>query len=246
VRAAQSIDVGRHFSTAIDQATDAILTLINSKPRSPTKDELAAIIANVASPAPDAGVPKLQTEWDALLADSRAAEAGDESEKGDAVVQAASGRLDDCVRRILRRPVRGLADIRLLAEALHWRLWTDPAGITEKNLAEGPSHADMDAESTETLAALLKGIRDVTHAASPPASAGSSCALSAEQTETWGYQSIGAWRYLEAEWERYDFVTRVGAKVVPGDPHAKAFEEKKVPSATLYTLRRSASWRAPY
>ena len=73
------------------------------------------------------------------------------------------------MRRILRRPVRGLADIRLLAEALHWRLWTDPAGITEKNLAEGPSHVDMDAESEATLAALLKGIRNVgMRAAIPP------------------------------------------------------------------------------
>src|SRR5262249_29785125 len=83
-------------------------------------------------PAPTSGGCRHSPPWRS----PRAAEAGDESEKGDAVVQAASGRLDDCVRRILRRPVRGLADIRLLAEALHWRLWTDPAGITEKNHLE--------------------------------------------------------------------------------------------------------------
>jgi hypothetical protein len=46
-------------------------------------------------------------------------------------------------------------------------------------------------------------------------------------TETWVYQSIDAWQYLEAERERYEFVTRVASKVVPGDPQTKAVEAKE-------------------
>src|SRR5262249_17525769 len=86
---------------------------------------LVKAVLGLAAVAAPVGVPKLRVDWDARLAASRAAEAGDEREEGDAAVQAASGRLDDCVDRILRTPVRGLADIRLLADALHWRLWTD-------------------------------------------------------------------------------------------------------------------------
>jgi hypothetical protein len=32
--------------------------------------------------------------------------------------------------------------------------------------------------------------------------------------------------YLEAEWERYAFVSRVGAKIAPGDPQEEAVEAK--------------------
>src|SRR5262249_39718526 len=39
-------------------------------------------------------------------------------------------------------------------------------------------------------------------------------------------RGVGAWRYLEAAWERYEFLTRVVAKVVPGDSREKAVEEK--------------------
>jgi len=58
---------------AIAAAAADIHTLINSMPRSPTKDELAGIIAKVALPASDASVPKLRAERDALAAEIRAA-----------------------------------------------------------------------------------------------------------------------------------------------------------------------------
>jgi hypothetical protein len=48
----------------------------------------------------------------------------------------------------------------------------------------------------------------------------------AKPTETWVYQSIDAWQYLEAEREHYEFVTRVGAKVAPDDPQEEAAEAK--------------------
>jgi hypothetical protein len=69
-------------------------------------------------------------------------------------------------------PAHGWADIRLLAEVLHWRLWTDPDGITDENLAAGPSHAN-DQESGEALAVLLRAIRDLPLGQTPVALASS-------------------------------------------------------------------------
>src|SRR5215469_13302581 len=60
---------GNHSSVAAAE----IHTLINSQPRSPTKDELAAIIAKATLPAPHASVPRLRAEWDELAAEIRAA-----------------------------------------------------------------------------------------------------------------------------------------------------------------------------
>jgi hypothetical protein len=91
---------------SIEQIADAIHALNNSKPRSPTRDELVAVLAahlgpaNVeapaglsaesARPAPDAGVLKLRTEWDTLAAEVRAADA-----KLSALSHASAGRLTD-------------------------------------------------------------------------------------------------------------------------------------------------------
>src|SRR5262245_33101692 len=72
-KASPALTVEITRNPAIAAAAAEIHTLINSQPRTPTKDELAAIIAKVASPAPDASVPKLRAEWDALAAEIRAA-----------------------------------------------------------------------------------------------------------------------------------------------------------------------------
>jgi hypothetical protein len=214
------------MSTGIDQAAAEVLALINSKPRTPTNEELVAVLAaHLEKPAHDAP-SALRSEWDALMAACRAADAGAEDEAGGAAVLATGERADEYVERIVKAPVRGLADIKLLAEALHWRLWSDPAGITDASLAEGPGN-EVDAEADKVLAALLKGIRDfrdVPHVASPRAGACRVPSAKPTETETWAFRSIGAWRYLEAEWERYEFVTRVAATVAPGDPQARAVD----------------------
>jgi hypothetical protein len=57
-----------------EQSANAILALINSQPRTPTKDELAAIIAKTALPPPCAGAPKLRAEWDAAMVACKAVE----------------------------------------------------------------------------------------------------------------------------------------------------------------------------
>src|SRR5262245_33305688 len=111
---------------ACEQAADAILTLINSQPRTPTKAEVAAIIAQVATPTLDVGPSKYRSDWDAAMAACRAAEpvASDEE------MAAASDRVDACAQRICSEPVRGLADIRLIAETCYWTWWSDPSGLT--------------------------------------------------------------------------------------------------------------------
>jgi len=149
------------YTETATATADAILALINSKPRTPTRDELVAVIAGHLEPEPPwahpCGAAAHRDEWDTLMAASRAAEAGDGSEEGDAAVDAATTLVNECAERILQAPVRGVAEIKLLAEVFHWTMWADPAGLTDASLAEGPIHDASD----EALAALLRGIRDL-------------------------------------------------------------------------------------
>jgi hypothetical protein len=119
---------------AITVAAAEFHTLINSKPQSPTKDELATIIAKAALPAPDASVPRLRAEWEALAAEIRAAmaqedaaiaacgdlDAGPAFDKADALVDKCRDELRALVAR-LPNPPRTFADIALMAEiAFHY------------------------------------------------------------------------------------------------------------------------------
>jgi hypothetical protein len=88
-----------------------------------------------------------------------------DSEEGEAAMSAAAARVNDCAERIISTQVRGLPDLLLLAETLHWELWTDPTGITDANLAEGPKNM-FNEESEAALAAPLNAIRDLTMAGS--------------------------------------------------------------------------------
>ena len=55
-------------------------------------------------------------------------------------------------------PVHGLGDVSLLAEAVHWVMSSDPAGMTDESLAEGPANDAR--ECDEALVVLLRGICD--------------------------------------------------------------------------------------
>jgi hypothetical protein len=56
--------------------------------------------------------------------------------------------------------VQSLADLKLVAETLHWELWTEPRGMTDASLARGPAHG-IDERVVQALAALLRAIRDL-------------------------------------------------------------------------------------
>jgi hypothetical protein len=156
------------------EAAAKIAALINSRATSPRLDELETIIAKTL-PMPDIGVAERRAEWEALTAELVAADARCSALANDytAAVEAAEDdmgkvqeRLEDCVQRILEAPVRGLDDLKLLAEACYWTLWTEPAGLTAPNadasLAAGPSHDICECDGTaDALAALFRGVRDI-------------------------------------------------------------------------------------
>jgi hypothetical protein len=111
-------------------SAQTIVALNNSRPQNPTAAEIAAIIIDkmhMSSPE----VPAHRAEWDQVLAAyGGVVDRRDDSEEGIATMCAASKRVHDCSKGIVSTPVRGLCDLMLLAEALHWELWSDPLGIT--------------------------------------------------------------------------------------------------------------------
>jgi hypothetical protein len=89
-------------TTACSKAADAILALINSRPQSPTVEEVVAIIATTA-PAPTAGTPKLRAEWDALHAATASADAKCRALSGSGItadVKAAEAEANEADRRL--------------------------------------------------------------------------------------------------------------------------------------------------
>jgi hypothetical protein len=78
---------------AIAAAAAEIHALIHSKAQSPTKDELAAVIAKVAIPAPEApdvSALEIRAEWEALRSEILAADA-----KCRALSEASGGLTDE-------------------------------------------------------------------------------------------------------------------------------------------------------
>src|SRR5262245_34051495 len=112
----------KHHVTIAEQTAEAILSLINSKARSPTKDELVGVLEELRVP-----VSKLRAEWDALAADYGAAKAkvsaAEAAASGQAAVDVAiaeedaiADRLTDCAARILEEP----SGSPLFAAAVCW------------------------------------------------------------------------------------------------------------------------------
>jgi hypothetical protein len=112
-------------NTAIAAAAAEIHTLINSQPRSPTKDELAAIIAKVASSAPDAtppaALPPLSLEhlqYRKIVAEIE--RCNDDPDMPDEETDAALSRLQEQASELeaktWAKPAKTLADILLRAE----------------------------------------------------------------------------------------------------------------------------------
>jgi hypothetical protein len=106
-------------SRAISDAADAIVDLIKSQPRTPTKVEIAAVIGERLAAPSAARETYLASEWrralDAHLGASGRAVTDEERDALDA-------RLGDVVDRICAAPVRTFDDLVVRAAILvHWR-----------------------------------------------------------------------------------------------------------------------------
>jgi hypothetical protein len=169
----------------INQTADAIVALINSRPASPTKTEIAAVIArHMASPASpfvsqlgDA-IEVYRTTWTKLVAELRAkaellgrADPDDPSTDAlEAAVAAADDRVitfEDDVTAVLRgMRASTFDDLAMLADFLFRRAYA-PEGATK--LRDPASDALLDGGTVgshgvidDAMGVLLKAIRDLT------------------------------------------------------------------------------------
>jgi hypothetical protein len=108
-----------------DQIAQAIISLINSQPRSPTKDELAAVI--VRAMATPAATPTLSSEhlaYRKLVAEIEPYNELDsgmsDGEEGEAALARLQEQASELETEIWAKPAKTLADVLLRAEiALH-------------------------------------------------------------------------------------------------------------------------------
>lgn len=122
----------------VQQAAAAIVSLINTSPRSPRQDEIEAVIARVGSVNPAAMSPghaEHHREWRRLVDEhvrgwppfacdtSRTAE---ESEADDAQMTAHLQKMDDLALQVFDAPARTWGDVLLFAEVC---LWVHHGGI---------------------------------------------------------------------------------------------------------------------
>jgi hypothetical protein len=151
----------------IAQAAEAILHLINSKPRNPTKDEIVAIIAKAMMPAPDVGTPKFRAESDASHVAMMSVNVRCKALKGNGAsavraaedeARAAARRLDACATRIAKAPIRSPADLLLLSEVIYCFF---------VQLNDEPDDIEDEREKKAALA-LIKGVRELTWGGGPP------------------------------------------------------------------------------
>src|SRR5262245_11850536 len=88
-----------------------------------------------------------RAQWDAIMAAVRTAEADPDDEA--VTLAEILPRADALARLIWQAPVRDIADLKLLAETVSWRFWTD----ANHKLVNPPAHA-MDEAGEEALMAL--------------------------------------------------------------------------------------------
>jgi hypothetical protein len=151
-----------------DRAADAIMALINSRPASPTKAEIAAVIASkMAGSPPMRGDAAGREAWSRVVAELEAAyeisgellESTPEGAAAEAVTKAVTARYNAYCRLLWAVPP-ALADIGLLAQILYHQCHlgsTLTAPDADERLAAGSPSEGGDID--EAQAALLKAIR---------------------------------------------------------------------------------------
>jgi len=144
-------------SCSAEQAADAIVDLINSRVRSPTKAELTAIIANVAS-APVLPDPNAAARMDALRAAITAVESAGTDDPD--VIDALDRPLSALTRKTWNRPAQTLADLQ--ERALIARHWFAHGKCVDDNGKEWEGRwtnpADLDDWGERTVAELIQAV----------------------------------------------------------------------------------------
>jgi hypothetical protein len=156
-----------HTNPIADRTADAIVALINSRPASPTKAEIAAVIAANMGSGPMSRDVAAGREWSRLAAELEAAyeisgnlfEGTPEGAAAWAVTQAVAARYKDCCERLWADPPAE-ADIGLLAQVLYHECWggrTLTAADADQWMGQGPESEGGTVDKAQ--AALLKAIR---------------------------------------------------------------------------------------
>lgn len=159
------------MTTSVQQAATEIVALVNSSPRTPWPEEIAAIIAKAvpgAAPMPPMSPAHAAhyAEWRRLI-DEHMREFGPGSQDGmtvaeaeadDARMSAHSKVIDALKARILSVPAKTWGDVVLYAQACSWEYWcgADPEGPDMRRWLEDGPQCDHD-ESVD-LAKLLEAI----------------------------------------------------------------------------------------
>jgi hypothetical protein len=114
------------FASAIDAAADASLMLINSKPRSPTKDELMGVLAahlgpptNVEAPTSAAALSPQHLAYRKIVAEIERYNDPDctaDDEETDAALSILQEQACELETEIWAKPAKTLADLLLRAE----------------------------------------------------------------------------------------------------------------------------------
>jgi hypothetical protein len=155
------VAIGNPHNPAIIAAAAEILGLINSKANSPTRDEIAAIIAKAALPA-QLGEPTSSelAKWDAKVRKY----IEDQSRLTDDEADEECGRLIEASEEIWARPVRGWDDIALRAAmAVYWNNPGSIGGLGYPSAVFAPSEMDDLTGSVDerALAHLVRAILDL-------------------------------------------------------------------------------------
>lgn len=115
------------MSSSIHEAAAQIVALINSSPRSPTQEEIEAIVARALSPPQQAEPDPRLAAWRKRVADYQAA--GAKGDRDDAAMDALLRDLDAHARAIWATPARTFADVLLRVELA--KEWNSPVDIRD-------------------------------------------------------------------------------------------------------------------
>jgi hypothetical protein len=142
----------KHHVTIAEQTADTILALINSRARSPSKDELVAVLVAHLDKIPNVRASYLESGWHravtALDDAARLEDAGTEE------LDAMDARVHEASHAIWAKPCKTMEDLLVRAAmAIHW----NNAGPDEL-LAEIPRDKRLDEQA---MAHLVQGVLDL-------------------------------------------------------------------------------------